>query len=1395
MPAFDIPPPPPKKVAAAGEFNIPPPPPKKPVQTPGLGNTAAFNKGIDVSTPEGAKKAQGQASVKTEPSILPGVTVTAKRPTEGAINLPPVPEKELQAGIRTLPTPPSITTPSTETELAYEGFKKEIEKSTGHKQPELSSIGEAQKYLAEMGGRERWLQAAPLYAEALRKAPFIGPIFGGAETVALAAKEPDNLSKALQAAQGLGEGAFGIMMAHAAAAPAMQAFQAMGQTGIDPGKPVREFSSKYAQWEAQSKLGISDPHQLEKVGEFGGMVGELGMWTLATMAPALLGKFQAGTAGPEDVRAAFDIMQNARAENIKGPVSAHIVDRVASQVGKNKLAGGLLAGISKKLESGAALSNEEMNIVRENSPEQYKTVLDALLTRQEDVRPSEGATPILEGKPAPEQAGIVQSKPDANIAYREQQISDLMKRNPSMRRADAEAMVQGQKAPESRLVKPQGEITRTGEQAREIPPPPPRRIESSARTPEVPGKGITPLEKPIPAIEEKPIPAVEKKVPDIKEFEKRTKLYKPELALGLHQNPFITPDGLLTPPYTAHSDLVRDYNGTRDIQGFMNETGYVRLKGEGDAINVEMVNKPTSEQFETIETASPTGKIRWDITGPDGKIRKSGEADDLETFKQQMDRETFSSRPAPQTSSDFTQRSLEKITEKKAAKKTAVEQRKKPLPPGQRKKPLPPGEIRGSQEPTLQPATQERGEAIGEVKVPVAPKTIPPGELEVRSLAKPATAPPSPEDLASRAAENKKQSLGPVRHQDITKAELDYKSKLEQFGEDAPETKAAEQKVKDLTQKYEAAKKPATEPLPEFKSSEEAVEFGRKYPERIPELEARANEATEASRSFKDEVIPGEERPQRLERLNQAMQHAVRAQLAHEAIDFAKNPKRETPIEKIRREEKEAAIPKPQAPKEKQPWEQTKAEYIKANEGEIVPTPGERSKQRQSTKEERAYAHKNIVASAIERGESIPESVLKDYPDLALPKEKAEPTLQEKAEPLTRRQSELQRQIRAIGEKKAGRAMDQWAQVRASAERTPDGRKLAKEYDEVSRQIIKLEEAETKPEPLTQSKLEEAAQAAPKAGLSLKEQKKTLLGELDKAKEIVGERELGKVEKDLVEKTGMNLLDTRQEISRIDNLSNATRKQRDWKFQAREFLKAHEDEIQKEIVDRYGPDLKKAGLKLDDEGRIVVDVPGDGTFHTPIGAIDEYANRIEKGFPKDSRQAKAAPVEEKPTPKEPEQVAPKSPDLKKRINSLANENILNLSGSRNAESRRKLLQDLTGEKVSKSEAGIGKLRDALAKSVGIEPTESAINKWLRTPEPKVEPPKPPTPQEIAAANEKIVSEIPPTHLREIEVDTKVFDEESGKVITEKRPAKEALEALDADSKLMKAFLDCVKGLA
>ena len=184
-----------------------------------------------------------------------------------------------------------------------------------------------------------------------------------------------------------------------------------------------------------------------------------------------------------------------------------------------------------------------------------------------------------------------------------------------------------------------------------------------------------------------------------------------------------------------------------------------------------------------------------------------------------------------------------------------------------------------------------------------------------------------------------------------------------------------------------------------------------------------------------------------------------------------------------------------------------------------------------------------------------------------------------------------------------------------------------------------------KPEPLTNSKLQEAAKAAPKAGLTLKEQKKTLLGELEKAQEIVGEREITTTEKALIELGGKNLIDSSAEVDRIDGLSNPSRKLLDWKSKVKKFLRENREIIQQEIVARYGGKLKEAGLELDDKGRIVVDIPGDGTFSTPIWSLDEYAARIEKGFPKDQRGAKPkpepspAPVVEAlsptPSPKEP----------------------------------------------------------------------------------------------------------------------------------------------------------------
>jgi hypothetical protein len=114
--------------------------------------------------------------------------------------------------------------------------------------------------------------------------------------------------------------------------------------------------------------------------------------------------------------------------------------------------------------------------------------------------------------------------------------------------------------------------------------------------------------------------------------------YKPQLALMNHQHPFITPEGLLTDPNVIHSDLAYKFSGnkTRNIQDFMDKTGYVRLVGENDALNVETLKMPTEEQFKSIEISAAGRKIRWDISDATGQTMKSGESPDFDSFKKQL---------------------------------------------------------------------------------------------------------------------------------------------------------------------------------------------------------------------------------------------------------------------------------------------------------------------------------------------------------------------------------------------------------------------------------------------------------------------------------------------------------------------------------------------------------------------------------------------------------------------------------------------------------------------------------------------------------------------------------------------------------------------------------------
>jgi len=211
--------------------------------------------------------------------------------------------------------PPSITEPTTESELAYESYRQELEKSLGRKLPEAKNLAEAEKVLAQMGSRDRWLLAAPLYSEVAKRAPFIGGIFAGIEESAKAATEPDVLSKALKFVKGTGEAALGVVIAHAAASPLIQGFELSAQTQMDIGEPVREVGKTVGEKSAEA-LGFSSRAK-ELSGELGGMITELGTWILLAKAPSLFGRIKSGKATPQEIKQAVEEIRKTNAEEIR----------------------------------------------------------------------------------------------------------------------------------------------------------------------------------------------------------------------------------------------------------------------------------------------------------------------------------------------------------------------------------------------------------------------------------------------------------------------------------------------------------------------------------------------------------------------------------------------------------------------------------------------------------------------------------------------------------------------------------------------------------------------------------------------------------------------------------------------------------------------------------------------------------------------------------------------------------------------------------------------------------------------------------------------------------------------------------------------------------------------
>jgi hypothetical protein len=123
-------------------------------------------------------------------------------------------------------------------------------------------------------------------------------------------------------------------------------------------------------------------------------------------------------------------------------------------------------------------------------------------------------------------------------------------------------------------------------------------------------------------------------------------LYRGELQIEQHQHPFLSPDGLLTKPNLSHHEVAYEYIKTADkpIHKFMDQTGYIRLTGERDSLSVEMLKMPTNKQFDAIKRAAGDRTIYWDISGKDGKIKKSGQSDNFNEFRKQIS-SAFEAKP------------------------------------------------------------------------------------------------------------------------------------------------------------------------------------------------------------------------------------------------------------------------------------------------------------------------------------------------------------------------------------------------------------------------------------------------------------------------------------------------------------------------------------------------------------------------------------------------------------------------------------------------------------------------------------------------------------------------------------------------------------------------------
>lgn len=122
--------------------------------------------------------------------------------------------------------------------------------------------------------------------------------------------------------------------------------------------------------------------------------------------------------------------------------------------------------------------------------------------------------------------------------------------------------------------------------------------------------------------------------------------YRAELPLTQHQHPYMLPDGEITNPNLAHHEVAVDAGygeeGTdqyteHPIRALMRDTGFLRLMGAHNELNVEALGIPTEQQFAGIKRAADGRTINFDLVDEQGKIRQSITADNVGTLRRELE--------------------------------------------------------------------------------------------------------------------------------------------------------------------------------------------------------------------------------------------------------------------------------------------------------------------------------------------------------------------------------------------------------------------------------------------------------------------------------------------------------------------------------------------------------------------------------------------------------------------------------------------------------------------------------------------------------------------------------------------------------------------------------------